>query len=64
MKNLSSAIGLHIELSVLPTTLRQTQAHTWPGWDRIDGIISPVYIPVREAAIERLEQLALMARTA
>jgi len=68
MKDLSSAIGLYIEssieLAVLPTILHQTQAHTWHSWDRIDGIISPVYIPVREAAIESLEQQALMARAA
>jgi hypothetical protein len=55
MKNLSTAIGLHIELSILPTTLRQMKAHTWPGWDRIDGIISPIYIPVRETTIEQVE---------
>ena len=70
MKDPSSTIGQHIVplYGIEPTLYRATlpvsrriEALTW---DAIDRTVSDSYYGIREAAIEQVEQQALMARTA
>jgi len=59
MKNLTLAINLHIhpllqgmEYCAMPSTSLKIEQ----TWDRIDGIILPLCIPIQEAITDRHEQ--------